>query len=81
MHRHGKLFVNNVKYFVKYIYDCKSVLNLFCFYKPICELNINIKLIDYALNSVFRGYTLTFIDMFIYILISSYRKKYDTLLL
>lgn len=50
--RHGELFMNNVKCFVKYVYDCKSVLNLFCFYKPICGLNINIKLIDYPLDSV-----------------------------
>jgi hypothetical protein len=49
---HGELFLNNVKCFVKYVYDCKSVLNLFYFYKPICGLNINIKLIDYALDSV-----------------------------
>jgi len=32
---------------------------MFCFCEPICGLNMN--LIDYALNSIFKGKTLTLI--------------------
>jgi len=53
----------------KYVYDCKCVLemilNMVFFFKLIYQLNMNMYLIDYALNLFFMGYTLTFINMFI----------------
>jgi len=56
---HDKWFVNSVSVLQKYVYDFKSVLNMFCFCEPICGLNMN--LIDYAFNSIFEVKTLALI--------------------
>ena len=49
---------------------------MFCFCESIGGLNMNMNLIDYVLDLVFRGYTLAPITMSIQNLMLGYKAKY-----